>query len=80
MCRAFYAHPTHDRISLTPFMRRVIVVGMDGPEGSDTMPDVQWDILREGRAWGSEALERYARTPEKIELMSSLGSPTRLAR
>lgn len=29
-----------------------------------------WDIRREGRAWGrDEALPRYERTPEKIEMI-----------
>ena len=32
------------------------------------MPD-QWDIRREGRAWGAEAMDRYALTPEKLEMI-----------
>ncbi len=30
---------------------------------------MDWDIRLEGRAWGSEALARYERTPEKLELI-----------
>jgi hypothetical protein len=30
---------------------------------------ISWDIRREPRAWGSEALQRYELTPEKIELI-----------
>ena len=33
------------------------------------MPKQPWDIRREGRAWGEEALARYALTPEKIEMI-----------
>lgn len=34
------------------------------------MPEVIWDIHREGRTWrGEEALQRYALAPEKIELI-----------
>jgi hypothetical protein len=33
------------------------------------MPEIQWDIRREGRAWrGEEAWARYDLTPEKIEM------------
>ena len=28
---------------------------------------VTWDIRREGRAWGNEAMSRYEMTPEKNE-------------
>lgn len=28
-----------------------------------------WDIRAEGRAWRSEALDRYALTPEKLEMI-----------
>ena len=28
-----------------------------------------WDIRAEGRAWRSEAMERYALTPEKLEMI-----------
>ena len=28
-----------------------------------------WDIRREGRAWGSEAMSRYEMTPEKTEMI-----------
>jgi hypothetical protein len=30
---------------------------------------VTWDIQREGRAWGDEAMSRYQMTPEKTELV-----------
>ena len=30
---------------------------------------IKWDIRREPRAWGSEAVERYQLTPEKIEMI-----------
>jgi hypothetical protein len=30
--------------------------------------DIRWDIRREGRAWGQEAAERFALTPEKFEM------------
>ena len=30
---------------------------------------VMWDIRRDGRAWGAEAMDRYYMTPEKIELL-----------
>jgi hypothetical protein len=34
------------------------------------MPEVSWDIRPEGRAWqGKEGLQRYALTPEKLELI-----------
>ena len=33
------------------------------------MRKVQWDIRREGRKWQSEAMARYALTPEKIEMI-----------
>ena len=29
-----------------------------------------WDIRREGRAWKQEAMDGYALTPEKIELIN----------
>lgn len=32
------------------------------------MPDVPWDIRREGRAWGEEAHARMELTPEKLEM------------
>ena len=33
------------------------------------MPPVDWDIRREGRAWGAhEARARYELTPEKFEM------------
>jgi hypothetical protein len=34
------------------------------------LPDVTWDIRREGRAWDeSEAMDRYELTPEKFEMV-----------
>jgi hypothetical protein len=30
---------------------------------------VNWDIRAEGRAWRSEAMDRYALTPEKLEMI-----------
>lgn len=37
--------------------------------GEPPMPDVAWDIRREGRRWGGdEALARFALTPEKFEM------------
>jgi hypothetical protein len=33
------------------------------------MPEVEWDIRRQGRAWRSgEAMSRYELTPEKMEM------------
>jgi hypothetical protein len=33
------------------------------------MPDITWDIRREGRAWvAGEAMARYELTPEKFEM------------
>ena len=33
------------------------------------MPDITWDIRREGRAWAAgEAMARYELTPEKFEM------------
>jgi hypothetical protein len=32
------------------------------------MNDSEWDIRREGRAWGDEAIQRYELTPEKMEM------------
>lgn len=32
------------------------------------MADAAWDIRREGRAWGAEAMARYELTPEKLEM------------
>ena len=33
------------------------------------MPDIDWDIRREGRAWkGEEARQRWELTPEKFEM------------
>ena len=33
------------------------------------MNGTAWDIRREGRRWGDEALSRYSLTPEKIEMV-----------
>ena len=34
------------------------------------MADIEWDIRREGRAWGADEVQaRYALAPEKIELI-----------
>ena len=33
------------------------------------MEEPQWDIRREGRAWGSEGLSRYSLAPNKIEMI-----------
>jgi hypothetical protein len=33
------------------------------------MPEPRWDIRREGRAWGAEAMARYELAPEKIEMV-----------
>lgn len=32
------------------------------------MSNSNWDIRREGRAWGDEGLERFMSLPEKIEM------------
>jgi hypothetical protein len=32
------------------------------------MPEVDWDIRREGRAWGDEAFARMELVPEKAEM------------
>jgi hypothetical protein len=38
--------------------------------GPAPMPDVAWDIRRQGRAWvGQEARARYELTPEKFEMV-----------
>ena len=35
-----------------------------------SLPDAEWDIRREGRAWHSgEAMPRYELTPEKLEMI-----------
>lgn len=35
-----------------------------------SLPDVGWDIRREGRAWqGEEAMQRYELTPGKMEMI-----------
>ena len=33
------------------------------------MRDSEWDIRRAGRAWGEEGMDRYALTPEKLEMI-----------
>jgi hypothetical protein len=39
-------------------------------EQEPTPPSVAWNIRREGRAWaGAEAMERYALTPEQLEMI-----------
>ena len=35
---------------------------------SRVMRDSDWDIRREGRAWGDEARQRWEMTPEKMEM------------
>ena len=30
---------------------------------------VTWDIQRDGRAWGDEAISRYQMTPERTEMV-----------
>ena len=32
---------------------------------------VTWEIQRNGRAWGGEAMSRYEMTPEKTEILGS---------
>jgi hypothetical protein len=40
----------------------------DNPD-EPPLPDVAWDIRREGRRWsGDEAMARFALTPEKFEM------------
>jgi hypothetical protein len=40
------------------------------------IPEVAWDIRREGRAWGAdEAQARFALTPEKFEMWGRPGTP-----
>jgi|CXWL01.1.fsa_nt_gi hypothetical protein len=34
-----------------------------------TMRNEDWDIRRQGRAWKHEAMDRYALTPERIEMI-----------
>lgn len=44
--------------------------GDDLDRDEPTMPDVAWDIRREGRSWShSEAMARYELTPEKLEMV-----------
>ncbi len=33
------------------------------------MTEIDWDIRNEGRSWRDEAMERYALTPEKLEMV-----------
>lgn len=43
---------------------------IDPDDVEPPMPDVEWDIRPEGRAWqGDEARERFGLTPEKFEMM-----------
>lgn len=35
----------------------------------ESRPKVAWDIRNEGRAWDSEAMDRYMLTPEKLEMI-----------
>ena len=40
-----------------------------GDAGNPNLPsDSEWDIRREGHAWQGEANERFALTPEKLEM------------
>jgi hypothetical protein len=51
----------------------VVIQLRSGPEIVRTeameMNTPKWDIQREGRSWGAEAMSRYELTPEKIELI-----------
>jgi hypothetical protein len=39
------------------------------PDSEDPIPEVAWDIRREGRAWvAGEAMARFELTPEKFEM------------
>lgn len=38
-------------------------------DGVPLPSEVNWDIRREGRAWTSEAHDRYQLTPEKLEMI-----------
>jgi hypothetical protein len=41
----------------------------DSDPGPPPMPDLRWNIGREGRAWtADEAMGRYDLTPEKFEM------------
>ena len=41
----------------------------DSDPGPPPMPDVRWNIGRQGRAWtAGEAMARYELTPEKFEM------------
>jgi hypothetical protein len=51
---------------LTTILADAIVVGMANQKSTSSKP---WDIHAEGRAWkGDEAMERWALTPEKLEM------------
>jgi hypothetical protein len=40
------------------------------PSSSEAWSELKnWDIQAEGRAWRSEAMDRYALTPEKLEMI-----------
>ena len=48
-------------------MERCLTGDLD--PASSPMPDVKWNIGRQGRTWtGDEALARYNLTPEKFEM------------
>lgn len=34
------------------------------------MKKIVWNIQREGRAWGDEAMQRYERSPGKVEMVA----------
>jgi len=40
----------------------------DEPDIPKSQSDSEWDIRRKGHAWGGEAHDRLALTPEKIEM------------
>ncbi len=40
----------------------------DEDSGLPQSEAVNWDIRRSGRAWGSEAMDRFQLTPEKFEV------------
>jgi hypothetical protein len=46
-------------------------MGHGGELDQDEMPNIEWDIRREGRAWRQdEAMARYALAPEKFEMVA----------
>lgn len=40
----------------------------DETPGLPSAASVNWDIRRDGRSWGKEALDRFQLTPEKFEM------------